>query len=93
MTVTLQGRLICQPEDIPLVQRLLPEHIRLSRAETGCLSFEVTPCPDNPLIYNVAESFVDRAAFDLHQLRTKASVWGTETSHIPREYEVKETPA
>jgi quinol monooxygenase YgiN len=92
MSVTLNGRLLCRGEDLPLVQKLLPEHIRLSRAEPGCLSFAVIPSPVDPLIYEVAETFSDRAAFDAHQSRTRASVWGRETAHIPRSYEVSETP-
>jgi len=74
-------------EDIPLVETHLPEHLRLTRAEPGCISFDVTQT-DDPLIWRVEELFVDRAAFDFHQQRTRASEWFAATSAIPRDYEV-----
>lgn len=91
--ITLTGRLLCQETDLELVERFLPDHIRLSRAEPGCLSFDVSPLSDNPLIYEVSETFKTRADFDAHQKRTKASPWGKETAHIPREYQISEEPA
>ena len=64
--------------------RRLPEHVRLTRAEPGCLSFEVTPT-DDPLAWRVEERFTDRAAFDAHQRRTRASAWGAATAAIRRD--------
>ena len=32
----------------------------------------------------------DRAAFEAHQARTRASAWGRETAHIVRDFEVRE---
>ena len=40
--ITLSGRLICANAiEADLVASLLPDHIRLTRDEPGCLSFEV----------------------------------------------------
>lgn len=86
--VRLSGFLLCaSAEDIQLVETHLPEHLRLTRAEAGCISFDVTQT-DDPLIWRVEELFVDRAAFDFHQQRTRASEWFAATSAIPRDYEV-----
>lgn len=86
--VRLSGQLICaSAAELDLVRAYLPEHIRLSRAEPGCLSFEVTQTPD-PMIWQVEESFTDRAAFDAHQVRTKASEWGRRSAAIRREFRV-----
>jgi len=74
-------------EDIQLVETHLPEHLRLTRAEPGCISFDVTQTED-PLTWRVEELFVDRAAFDFHQQRTRASEWFAATSAIPRDYEI-----
>lgn len=53
--VRLSGFLRCASmEDVELVVRHLPEHIRLTRAEPGCLSFEVSQT-DDPLIWRVEE--------------------------------------
>ncbi len=87
--IHLAGRLICKDEaEAALVAAHLPRHIELSRAEVGCLSFDVPQVA--PLIWEVRESFTDRAAFDAHQTRTKASDWFHQTAAIAREYEITE---
>ena len=86
--VHLSGRLICRSEDeAATVRRHLPEHIRLTRAETGCLSFAVTPTGD-PLVWQVVETFRDRASFDAHTARAGQSDWGRATTGILRDYTV-----
>jgi quinol monooxygenase YgiN len=86
--IRLTGTLTCAtPEDAHLIGRLLPDHIRLTRAEPGCLSFTVLPMDDG-LTWAVDETFADRAAFQAHQARTVASDWGRATAHIVREYSV-----
>lgn len=71
------------------MKRRLPDHVSLTRAESGCLSFEVSQT-DDPLVWRVEELFVDRAAFDFHQQRTRASGWFTATSTIARDYNIYE---
>lgn len=86
--VRLSGQLICaSQQEVDLVETYLPEHIRLTRLEPGCLSFEVTRTAD-PLVWSVEERFVDMPAFEAHQARTRASQWGTETKAIRRAYEI-----
>ena len=86
--VRLSGHVICTDEqEADLLAAHLPEHIRLSRGEPGCLSFEVLQT-ENPLIWSVEESFTDQAAFDAHQSRTKASPWFAATGHIRRDYQI-----
>jgi quinol monooxygenase YgiN len=89
MPVSLTGSLICaDDEQARIVRSHLPEHIRLTRAEPGCEMFEVTPASD--WVWNVAERFTDRAAFDAHQARTKASAWGQATLGIKRDFTLRE---
>lgn len=86
--IRLTGQLICQTmQQAETVAQHLPDHIRLSRAEVGCISFDVQPT-DNPLAWQVDETFTDQAAFDLHQQRTRASAWWTATAAITREFKV-----
>lgn len=86
--IRLTGTLSCATQqDAALVTRLLPEHMRLTLAEPGCLSFKVLPMNDG-LTWAVDETFADRAAFTAHQNRTAASDWGRATSHIPRSYRI-----
>jgi quinol monooxygenase YgiN len=86
--IRLSGRLICASEaECALVRQFLPEHIRLTRQEPGCLAFEVTQSAD-PLIWTVEECFIDQAAFDAHQTRTKTSEWARQTATIQRDYRI-----
>ena len=89
MPVHLSGRLICKDEaEAALVCALLPDHIRLTRAEAGCEMFDVTPSAD-PLVWDVAERFSTQADFDAHQTRTRASAWGQQTGHISRDFVIQ----
>lgn len=74
-------------DEFDLVARYLPRHVELTRAEPGCLSFEVTAM-DGSLIWMVEERFVDPAAFGAHQARVAASEWGRVTARIARDYRV-----
>ncbi len=81
--------------DVPLHQldeitAALPEHIRLTRLEAGCVSFEVNPDPNCAGRFIVAETFASRADFDQHQSRTKASDWARITDGIPRSFSIAE---
>ncbi|WP_308470940.1 putative quinol monooxygenase [Clavibacter michiganensis] len=71
-----------------LVVENLPEHIMLTRAEPGCLSFEVTQTTD-PLVWRVEERFEDEEVFRAHQARVASSEWGRITSQIERRYVVE----
>ena len=88
--ITLTGLLRCTTaEEAARVRAHLPDHLRLTRAEPGCLSFDVTPTAD-PLVWQVRERFTDRPAFEAHQRRTAASVWASATAGIRRDYTLTE---
>ncbi|WP_172330385.1 putative quinol monooxygenase [Mangrovicoccus sp. HB161399] len=90
--IRLTGRLICSGDaEAAAVRAHLPEHVRLTRAEPGCLRFEVLPAED-PLAWTVEELFRDRAAFEAHQARVRGSDWGRATAGIARDYEITEEP-
>jgi quinol monooxygenase YgiN len=87
--VRLTGLLICEtPEQAQAVEENLPLHIELTRAEPGCLSFEVNRAAD-PFVWQVEERFQDAAAFAAHQQRIADSEWGRTTAGIQRQYEVE----
>lgn len=89
MGVILSGYVDVPDADMATVEKHLPVHIRLSRAECGCISFEVRPDPQNPNRFLVDEEFTTQAAFDAHQARVKLSEWGAATAHLHREYTIK----
>ena len=86
--ITVTGYLIAaDPSEADLVRQYLPDHIRLSRAEPGCLTFNVV-ATDDPLIWALDESFTDQAAFGAHQTRTKALIWFEKTAPLKRNFQV-----
>lgn len=92
MGVTLNGTLTCASQaEADRVGAYLPEHIRLTRAEAGCLSFEVLQTAD-PMVWSVSERFTDAAAFEAHQVRTSTSEWARETAGIARDYTIDGLP-
>ena len=83
----LTGRLICQDAgQMMTALSLLPEHIRLSREEPGCLHFDLWQDED-PLVWHLSELFVDADAFAAHGARTKDSAWGREGTAIGRDFQ------
>ena len=88
MGVILTGTLTCAGADAEIVRAALPEHIRLSRAEPGCIRFDVTE--GAPGVFHVSEEFTDHAAFEAHQTRTRASAWWDATQHIPRDFQISD---
>ncbi|MBB4007095.1 putative quinol monooxygenase [Allorhizobium taibaishanense] len=85
----MNGHIDVPQERLAEVEAALPLHIELTRAEPGCLSFQVTPCPDVPGRFLVAESFADQTSFEAHQARTKASAWFAATQGIARDYQIR----
>lgn len=87
--VFLSGQLVCRDQNqATVVAQHLPLHIELTRAEQGCLSFEVI-LTQNPLVWQVEEQFQDAASFRAHQQRVADSDWGRATAGIERRYEIR----
>lgn len=92
MGVTLSGVLRCSDaNEAARVCAALDEHIRLTRAEEGCISFLVN-ATDDPFVWEVAEEFTTPAAFEAHQARAATSDWAEKTKGIAREYQIKGMP-
>lgn len=88
--IRLRGQLRCMTgQERAAVIGHVSEHIRLSRAEPACLSFDIAET-DDPLVFEVMESFRDRAGFEAHQARTRDSAWFAATRHILRDFRVEE---
>jgi quinol monooxygenase YgiN len=84
--VGLTGTIRCAPSEVESLRAAIAEHVRLSRAEPGCLAFKISDTPD-PCAFAVSERFRDDAAFAAHQVRTRASTWWQITGHMPRDFE------
>ncbi|WP_448255462.1 putative quinol monooxygenase [Microbacterium aurum] len=64
--VTLTGELVCASPLNRSRRGLLPQHVRLTRAEPGCLLVEVTR-RGSSLVWDVTERFDNENAFHAHQ--------------------------
>lgn len=88
--IRLRGQMVCMTaEERSAVLAHKGEHIRLTLAEPGCLSFDISET-DDPFTFEVMEAFRDRAAFDVHQARTRESDWFMATRGILRDFRVEE---
>lgn len=86
----LTGYIDVPLERIDAVTAALPEHIRLTRLEVGCIRFDVTADPKREGRFHVAEVFASRADFEAHQNRTKMSDWAQVTQGIARHFTISE---
>lgn len=84
--ILLTGTMTCAPDEVDHVLALLPEHIRLSRAEPGCLQFDLWQDEVRPTEFHVTEVFRDARAFEAHQDRTQSSDWWRVTHHMARNF-------
>lgn len=86
--VRLTGHLVCANlGEMMTVLEHVSDHVALTRAEPGCLAFDVVQS-DDPLVWQVSERFRDSAAFRAHQARTAESAWGRATRGITRQFEI-----
>ena len=88
--IILSGHIEVSEEELDQVRDALPIHIAKTRAETGCLIFEVTESADQLGVFTVCEEFISKEAFELHQRHVKESEWGTLTKNVKRKYVIKE---
>lgn len=58
------------PGDIAEIQSLLAEQGRLSRAEPGCMRFEVYHSQTDPKVFLLNEHWADQTAIDAHRKAT-----------------------
>lgn len=85
-TFRLEGHIDVPAERLSQVGEALKEHIELTRAEEGCIFFNVDPCSEIEGRFLVSEAFVDEAAFNFHQERAGASPWAVASAGVPRDY-------
>jgi quinol monooxygenase YgiN len=67
-TATLQvvARVITRPDTVDAVKRILVGMLEPSRAEDGCLVYELLQCQDDPTDFTFVEEWTDAAALERH---------------------------
>lgn len=86
--VQLEGYIVVPEADIGRVLMELPNHIRLTLAEKGCMAFAVTRRINEPNYFDVYEVFESEASFEAHQKRVQESAWGEVTKSVERNYSI-----
>ena len=84
--VTLVGYLDVPTDRLAGIRAALPEHIRLTKAEPDCISFDVTESTTHPGRFDVAEVFASEKGYTDHRERTARSSWAEIAKDIPRNY-------
>jgi len=85
--VYLDGQLVAHSAaEHAVVDLYLEDHIALTRAEPGCLKFEVTPDAHDSNKWHVSEIFDSEEAFEAHQERAKTSEWGQVSAPLERRF-------
>lgn len=87
--VTLSGYIMVEESDLAVVRDALPMHIAATRAEQGCLVFNVNEYKLELGRFDVYEEFDSSEAFKYHQQRVRESEWGTITKNVARHYTVE----
>lgn len=85
MTVQLVGTMDLPAERRGVVLDALPDHIRLTRSESGSLIFNIR-IEDVHLF--VQEVFTDEVAFQSHQSRIQGTEWDVVTAGLSRDYKI-----
>jgi quinol monooxygenase YgiN len=91
MRLHLAGYLICPTMAVAdTVSTLLSAHLAATRAEPGCVRFEVFRSHEDPTRFAVSGVFRDRAALEAHNQRRRGSVWFHGTLGLRRDYRISE---
>lgn len=84
--IALTGHLHIPMDEQAQFKPLLDAHIAATKAEPGCLFFEVTQDMKDPALFHVSECFRDQAAYDFHQQRGACTPWGKSSRHLQRKF-------
>ncbi len=66
MPIHVIARHFARPDQMERAREILLSLIAPSRAEAGCLKYELLQNIDNPTDFTFVETFVDRAALNMH---------------------------
>lgn len=78
--ISLSGHITCaDPAQLMTLLMHVEAHVAASRAEPGCLHFEITQT-DDPMVWRVEGLFHDIRALEAHRERSAASPWSTATA-------------
>ncbi len=89
--VTITGYLQVPAEELSSVAEALPTHQDLSRAEPGCLVFEVSRDEADNCRFHLYEQYDSAEAFEYHKARAASSEWSTISRNVERHLTIEES--
>ena len=87
--VYLAGHMRVPESERSAVLAALSNHVALSRAEVGCLRFDVTQDETQPSKFHVLEVFASQQSFEVHKERSRESPWAAASKNCPSDYVIK----
>ena len=87
--VILSGHIVVAESELIAVREALPIHIKATRAEKGCIVFNVVEHMMEIGRFDVYEEFETSDAFRFHQNRVQKSEWGVVSKNVVRHYRIE----
>ena len=75
MAITKRVTFIAKPEGIEMMKKLLSAMVKPSKAEDGCLFYEIFQYENNPQKFMAYESWRDEEALDGHRTSAHYAVY------------------
>ncbi len=88
--VVVSGQIYVPLRSLDEIRRAIEIHVELSRAEEGCLMFDLIESLEEPGRFDLYEEFVDMNAFEQHKLRAETSEWAEVSKEVQRDFEVQQ---
>ena len=75
MAITKRVTFIAKPDGVEMMKKLLSAMVEPSKAEEGCIFYEIFQYENNPQKFMAYESWEDEAALDGHRNSTHYAVY------------------
>jgi len=87
MPVYAKGTIVLPAENADMILTQWDQHVRLSRAENGCVRFDYSVSDDRTTI-TLDEKWRDKHAFAAHAARTRLSPWADQSASLTRDIQI-----
>lgn len=75
MTLTKRVTFIAKPDGVEMMKKLLSDMVKPSKAEKGCLFYEIVQYKENPRKFMAIETWADEAALDGHKASAHYAIY------------------
>lgn len=75
MAYTKRVTFIAKPDGVEMMKKLLTDMVKPSKAEKGCLFYEIVQYKDNPRKFMAIETWADDEALDGHKASSHYAIY------------------